>query len=52
MQFCSSLGSNDQSQNSGRRRRHKVPPQIEDKLDKYLNKPEVPENLYNGDPIS
>jgi hypothetical protein len=52
MQFPNFLGSDDQLQNSDRRRRYRVPPQIEDELDKYLNEPEVPENLYNGDPIS
>jgi hypothetical protein len=52
MQFRNSLRSDDQSQNSGRRRHYRVPLQNEDKLDKYLSEPEVPENLYNGDPIS
>jgi hypothetical protein len=52
MQFRNFLRSDDQSQNSGRRRHYRVPLQNEDKLDKYLSKPEVPENLYNGDPIS
>jgi hypothetical protein len=52
MQFRNSLGSNNQLQNSGRRRRYRVPPQIEDELDKYLSEPKIPKNLYNGDPIS
>jgi hypothetical protein len=52
MQFRNSLKSNDQSQNSGRRRRNKVIHQIEDELDKYLSEPEVSKNLYNGDPIN
>jgi hypothetical protein len=52
MQFRNFLGFDDQSQNSGRCRRYRIPPQIEDELDKYLNKPEVPKNLYNGDPIN
>jgi hypothetical protein len=52
MQFRNFLGFDDQLKNSGRRRRHRVPPQIEGEIDKYLNEPEVPENLYNGDPIS
>jgi hypothetical protein len=52
MQFRNFLGFDDQLKNSGRCRRYRVPPQIEDELDKYLNEPGVPENLYNGDPIS
>jgi hypothetical protein len=52
MQFRNFLRSDDQSQNSGRRRRYRIPPQIEDELDKYLSKPEVPENFYNGDPMA
>jgi hypothetical protein len=52
MQFRNSLGSYDQLQNSGRRRRNRVIHQIEDELDKYLSEPEVSENLCNGDPIS
>jgi hypothetical protein len=52
MQFRNFLKFDDQSQNSGRCRYYKASLQNEDKLDKYLNKPEVPKNLYNGDPIS
>jgi hypothetical protein len=47
-----SLGSDDQLQNAGRRRRRRVGQQVDDELDKYLSEPPVPANLYNGDSIA
>jgi hypothetical protein len=52
MQYRNSLGTDDQPQNSGRRRRHRVTMPIEDELDKFFNEPPIPETLYNGDSMA